>query len=82
MIRGNRALASALSGVTAAVVGVVLNLALVFGAAVIWPHGRLDLFAAAVAALALLLLARWRVDVLWVIAGGAALGLLRLLLAA
>lgn len=38
-LRGNRQLRGALGGVTAAVVGVVLNLALVFGAAVIWPHG-------------------------------------------
>src|SRR5262249_5428154 len=39
VIRGNPRVTSALSGVTAAVVGVVLNLALVFGAAVLWPHG-------------------------------------------
>jgi chromate transporter len=39
VLRGNKSLTSALNGVTAAVVGVVLNLALVFGAAVIWPRG-------------------------------------------
>ena len=40
VLRGNKNLTGALSGVTAAVVGVVLNLALVFGAAVIFPQGR------------------------------------------
>ena len=39
VLRGNKNLTGALTGVTAAVVGVVLNLALVFGAAVIWPRG-------------------------------------------
>lgn len=38
ILRGNKSLTGALSGVTAAVVGVVLNLALVFGAAVTGPH--------------------------------------------
>ena len=38
-LRGNQRLKGALSGITAAVVGVVLNLALVFGIAVIWPLG-------------------------------------------
>ena len=42
VLRGNRRLTGALSGITAAVVGVVLNLALVFGAAVIWPHGLMN----------------------------------------
>ena len=39
VLRGNKNLTGALTGVTAAVVGVILNLALVFGAAVIWPGG-------------------------------------------
>ena len=34
MLRGNKNLTGALTGITAAVVGVVLNLALVFGAAI------------------------------------------------
>ena len=38
-LRGNRSLTSALSGITAAVVGVILNLAVVFGLAVLWPEG-------------------------------------------
>src|SRR4029434_3627916 len=39
VLRGNKDLTGALTGVTAAVVGVVLNLAIVFGVAVIWPRG-------------------------------------------
>lgn len=78
VIRGNPHLTAALSGVTAAVVGVILNLALVFGAAVIWPHGlaggtqwpSLILGAAAFA-----LLYRYQVNVLWVVLAGGAVGL-------
>src|SRR5262249_31865832 len=39
VLRGNKDLAGALTGITAAIVGVILNLALVFGAAGIWPQG-------------------------------------------
>ena len=39
VLRGNKSLTGALTGITASVVGVILNLALVFGAAVIWPQG-------------------------------------------
>ena len=79
-LRHSRRWAAALGGITAAVVGVILNLAVVFGTAVFFPAGGLDPFALTVAVLALLVLVRWRVDVLWVIAAGAALGLLRLFL--
>jgi len=78
VIRGNPHLTSALSGVTAAVVGVVLNLALVFGAAVIWPHGwsgGTQWFAVALGAAAFALLYRVKVDVLWVVLGGGLVGL-------
>ena len=80
VIRGNRALAGALAGVTAAVVGVILNLALVFGAAVIWPQGFAagpDWFAAALGVAAFVALYRLRVDVLWVVLGGGVAGLAR-----
>ncbi|MET0621756.1 MAG: chromate efflux transporter [Pyrinomonadaceae bacterium] len=80
VIRGNRALAGALSGVTAAVVGVILNLALVFGAAVIWPHGLAagpDWFAAALGVAAFVALYRLRADVLWVVLAGGLAGLAR-----
>lgn len=82
-IRGNRHVSSALSGVTAAVVGVVLNLALVFGAAVIWPQGfagGTSYFALALSAAAFVVLYRYKIDVLWVVLGGGALGILRMLL--
>jgi chromate transporter len=78
VLRGNAHLTSALSGVTAAVVGVVLNLALVFGAAVIWPHGLAggtQWFAVLMSAAAFALLYRYKADVLWVVLGGGAIGL-------
>jgi chromate transporter len=78
VLRGNPHLTSALSGVTAAVVGVVLNLALVFGAAVIWPHGLsgdTQWFAVLMSATAFALLYRRKIDVLWVVLGGGAIGL-------
>jgi chromate transporter len=77
-LRGNRHLTGALGGITAAVVGVVLNLALVFGAAVIWPRGwsgGTDWFAAALGLAAFAALYRFKVDVLWVVIGGGLLGL-------
>jgi len=74
-VRGNRTVAAALSGVTAAVVGVVLNLALVFGAAVIWHDGAPDWRAALLTGAACLALFRYHLDVLWVILAGAVLGL-------
>ena len=80
VIRGNRSLAGALAGVTAAVVGVILNLALVFGAAVIWPEGLsggVNWFAAALGAAAFVALYRLKIDVLWVVIVGGLLGLAR-----
>jgi chromate transporter len=80
VVRGNRALAGALAGVTAAVVGVILNLALVFGAAVIWPEGfagGVNWFAAALGAAAFVALYRFKADVLWVVLAGGLLGLAR-----
>jgi chromate transporter len=81
-LRGSRTLTAALSGITAAVVGVVLNLAVVFGIAVVWPGGLAggaNLFAAVVAALAFLALQRLHVDVLPVVLAGGAVGLARAL---
>ncbi|MGH9398949.1 MAG: chromate efflux transporter, partial [Thermoanaerobaculia bacterium] len=83
VLRGNRRLAAALAGITAAVVGVILNLALVFGAAVVFPRGPaggVELFALCVGGAALAALALFEVDDHWVIAAGAAAGLLRALL--
>jgi len=79
-LRGNRHLTGALSGITAAVVGVVLNLALVFGAAVIWPRGLAggtDWFAIGMSLAAFLALYRFKADVLRVVIGGGLIGLAR-----
>lgn len=83
VLRGNRHLTGALSGITAAVVGVILNLALVFGAAVIWPQGlsgSVNWFAAALGLASFIALYRFKLDVLWVILAGGLIGLLRALL--
>ncbi|HKQ08831.1 MAG TPA: chromate efflux transporter [Blastocatellia bacterium] len=77
-LRGNQRLTAALSGVTAAVVGVILNLAVVFGVAVIWPagwRGGINWFAAALSVVAFLALYRFKVDVLWVVLAGGLIGL-------
>ena len=79
-LRGNRLLTGALSGITAAVVGVILNLALVFGAAVIAPNGLtggIDWFLAAMSVVAFLALYRFKADVLWVVLAGGLIGLIR-----
>src|SRR5689334_1453734 len=82
VLRGNKNLTRALSGVTAAVVGVVLNLALVFGATVIWPGGltaRMDWFAALMSVAAFVALYRFKADVLWVVLAGGIVGLAKTL---
>ena len=80
-LRGSRNLTGALSGVTAAVVGVILNLALVFGAAVVFPGGFLsgetDWFAAALSVAAFVALYKFKADVLLVVLAGGLIGLLR-----
>jgi chromate transporter len=76
-LSSNRRLAGALAGVTAAVVGVIGSLAIIFGRGVLFPEG-LEIpawRAIAIAVLAFVVLERSRVDVLWVIAGGALAGL-------
>ncbi|MCA1557200.1 MAG: chromate efflux transporter [Acidobacteria bacterium] len=83
VLRGNRHLTGALAGITAAVVGVILNLALVFGAAVIFPQGlsgEINWFAAALSPLSFVALYRFKVDVLWVVLAGGVIGLARVLL--
>jgi chromate transporter len=79
-IRGNRHIGAALSGVTASVVGVILNLALMFGVAVIWPQGLsggTQWLALLMSLGAFVALARYEVDVVWVVIAGGLLGLLR-----
>ena len=82
-LRGNKNLTGALSGVTAAVVGVVLNLALVFGAAVIFPNGltgNIEWFAAVMSIAAFIALYKFKADVLLVVLIGGVIGLIRTLL--
>ncbi|MGH9824042.1 MAG: chromate efflux transporter [Blastocatellia bacterium] len=83
VLRGNKHLTGALSGITAAVVGVILNLMLIFGAAVVWPngvHGSIDWFAAAMTLAAFAALYRLKVDVLWIIVCGGLIGIARMML--
>jgi len=75
-----------LTGITAAVVGVIVNLAVFFAWHVLWPRGvgttaasalaGLDWLAAAIGVAAFLALVRWKVDVLKVILACALVGLL------
>ena len=74
-----------LTGITAAVVGVIVNLALFFAWHVLWPAdagGRFDVVAAAIGVLAAVLLFRFKVGVMPVLGISAVLGLAwRLLIA-
>ena len=79
-LRHNARLKSALSGVTAAVVGVILNLALAFGATVLLPEWRPDAFALVLAAAAFAALYFFKLDVLAVVAAGGLLGFAKYLL--
>jgi len=75
--RGNVRLSATLSAITAAVVGVVLNLAVFFGEHVLFPQPwRIDLVATTLAAVAFIGLWGLKWDVLYVVLGGAAVGLL------
>jgi chromate transporter len=91
-LRGNRALGAALSAITAAVVGVILNLAVTFGIFALFATVKtgylgpvtfplpepasLDPFAAAIAIVAFVGLWRFGWNVLWVVIASAAAGLL------
>jgi chromate transporter len=71
---GNQRIQAALTGVTAAVVGVVLNLAVWFGYKVILPDGTLDLFALAAALVSLILLEKFHLPIHYLVPLGAAAG--------
>ncbi|MCY7316180.1 MAG: chromate efflux transporter [Rubrivivax sp.] len=75
---GRLAFTAPLTAVTAAVVGVIVNLALFFAAHVLWPDGvggRFDAVAALIAAAAAVALFRFKVGVLPLLAACAAAGL-------
>jgi chromate transporter len=90
-LRGNRPLNAALGSVTAAVVGVIANLAVTFAIAALfsdflqkevlsvtfpWPQwSSVDVFAVALAIAGLVALVRFKWNVVWVIAGSALAGL-------
>ena len=89
-LRGNQALSAALTGITAAVVGVILNLAIWFALHALfgqveerpWPFGRLDVPVWSTVNMAALLLTiaaavavfRFRLGMLFVLGGCAAIG--------
>lgn len=74
-LRGNKRLSAALSAITAAVVGVILNLAVWFGLHVFFPAtGLIDWFAIGLSAAAFIAIIRYKIDIIFVIVGAAALG--------
>lgn len=80
-LRGNQKLASALSTITAAIVGVILNLAVWFALHVFFPKaGVIDWFAIILSAVAFAGLLRWKWNVIAVVAVSGALGLIYRLL--
>ncbi|MCG8547101.1 MAG: chromate transporter, partial [Alphaproteobacteria bacterium] len=84
-IQDNPKALGALSAITAAIVGVILNLAVFFGEAVFLPSGLSDIaavnwLAIAGAGIAFVALARFRLSVPLLIAVGAVVGLLHLII--
>lgn len=75
-LRGRRAFNSALAAVTAAVVGVILNLAVWFGAHILFPADGVDWFSVAIAVLAFAAMQWLRVGIIPVVLGACAVGLL------
>jgi chromate transporter len=71
---GNQRVQAALTGVTAAVVGVVLNLAVWFGHKVLMPDGGVDLFALGCTGVSLLLLQKFHFPIHYLVPLGAAVG--------
>jgi chromate transporter len=92
-LRDNRALTSTLSAVTAAVVGVILNLSVTFGIQTLFDRVRtvevlggpvpvpvlssVDPFAVAVAVGSFIVLWRFRLNILWVVGASALAGLVK-----
>ena len=73
---GNQRLQAALTGVTAAVVGVILNLAVWFGVKIMMPDSGLDFFAIASAAVSLALLQKFHFPIHYLVPVGAAAGVM------
>jgi len=79
-IQANTRLSGALGFVTAAVVGVILNLSLTFGSAVMLQNSQMNIFAAALALAAFVALYFFKVDVVLVVIAGGVTGLVKYLL--
>ena len=76
-LRGNSRLTSTLSAITAAIVGVVLNLAVWFALHVFFPAtGTVDWFAIILCIAAFVAIARYKIDIVAVIIGAGLFGLL------
>ena len=76
--RGDLKFTAPLTGITAAVVGVILNLAVFFAMHVLWPEGldsSFEWFAALIGAVAFVALFRFKVGIVTVIAASASVGL-------
>jgi len=74
-LAANRRLQAALAGITAAIVGVILNLAVFFAGKVFFATGPLDLFALALASLSFVLLLRFKVPMYILVPAAALAGL-------
>jgi chromate transporter len=75
LLSRERRLQAALVGVTAAVVGVIANLAAFFGGRVLLPGGGLDVFALVLAIFSFVVLRRFRVPIYLVVPAGAVVGM-------
>ncbi|GMR08279.1 MAG: chromate efflux transporter [Gammaproteobacteria bacterium] len=81
--RGDVKFTAPLTGITAAVVGVILNLAMFFAYHVLWPDGmdgQFEWISAVIGALAFIALFRFKVGIVQVIGASAGIGLLYSLL--
>lgn len=74
-LRGNVRLTAALTAITAAVVGVILNLAVVLGGAVLFAAGAVNWFGLGIALVAFAGMVRWKWGAIPVVLGAGALGL-------
>lgn len=79
-LQGNKRLSGALTFVTAAVVGVIMNLSIVFGSAVFSTASGINVFGIVVAAIAFGALYFLKADVLLVVIAGGLVGLVRYLI--
>ena len=76
-LRGNRKLTSALTSVTAAIVGVILNLAVWFALHVFFPKvGVIDWFAVILCGAAFVAMLRYKIDIIPIVLGSGLLGLI------